>query len=424
VDKTLMIHGIISTVDPNHQLAKQVDIAKNTALIISLYTYEQVKDIDTICKQIENEKLFIVSSSKDLSDDVKKYPNLRGAMKAASQHEWCYIIGDLIDNYLIEFEPVFIQFMETDPGILPSWGSNGLRDCIQWNPRCDERAYLNSLRLPQCQKNNRTGVGTRSVFSPPNLEFSLRNSTLPLLTTKRVAWKTQMLPELLWFISGSTDTKILERQGCNIWRDNTSVDFLRSRGLDYEEGDLGPGYGFQWRHSGASYRGKNVDYTGQGTDQLQNIIDTLRTDPDSRRMVMCAWNANDLDSMALPPCHLLYQVYTHVEDGKRYLSAKVYMRSADSFLGVPFNIASYSILTHIIAHVVGLIPDRLVMTFGDYHVYNTHESAVEKQLSREPRSFPKIFFKRAIEDINDVRGEDIDVVGYYPHSSIPAPMAI
>lgn len=293
----------------------------------------------------------------------------------------------------------------------------------------EEEQYLNHLKLvldKGYDKDDRTGTGTISYFSPPNLEFSLRNGILPVLTTKRVALKSGVIPELLWFISGSTDTRILEGQGCNIWKGNTSKEFLAKRGLTYKEKDLGPGYGFQWRHSGAQYYGMEHDYTGQGVDQLQFIIDELRANPDSRRMILASWIPSQVGEMALPPCHILYQVYTHMENGERYLSASMYQRSADSFLGVPFNISSYSLLTHFIANIVGMKTDRIVFHYGDYHIYKNHIDQVKIQLDRKPREFPRINFLRNLKgtDIGDITISDFEVTGYNPHPKIAATMAV
>jgi thymidylate synthase len=294
----------------------------------------------------------------------------------------------------------------------------------------EEEQYLSLFRRVMSyghHKNDRTGTGAISLFSPPEMRFSLRNNDLPVLTTKTVALKTGVIPELLWFMRGYTDTKLLEAKGCNIWKGNTSRAFLDSRGLSYAEKDMGPGYGFQWRHSGAIYHGMNADYTNQGVDQLQQLIDMIRNDPDSRRMVICSWAPPYISQMALPPCHILYQVYTHTDvNGRRHLSAKMYQRSADSFLGVPFNITSYAILTHILAELTGCVPHELVLTFGDYHVYRNHLDQVQQQLSRRPRAFPKIFFKRQLlgTSLDEVTEHDFEIVGYSPYGHITAPMAV
>lgn len=292
-------------------------------------------------------------------------------------------------------------------------------------PNREEKEYLalfQKILSSGNTRSDRTGTGTMSTFGE-RLEFDLQHGKIPVLTTKRVAFKT-MAKELLWFMSGSTNSKLLEAQGVNIWKGNTSAEFLAKRGLPYQEGDLGPGYGFQWRHSGAKYEGMDADYHGKGVDQLQIIVDTLKRDPFSRRILLSAWNPADLDAMALPPCHIMYQLYVTERDGQKYLSAQMYQRSCDSFLGCPFNIASYALLTHIIAEIVGMKPLKLTMVFGDYHIYLNHLDQVKEQLTREPHPFPKIKFNKKISSIDDIRMEDFELVGYRYHPTLKAEMSI
>jgi len=216
----------------------------------------------------------------------------------------------------------------------------------------EEMQYLDVVRdviENGVQRGDRTGVGTLSKFGV-QMRFSLRNNTLPLLTTKRVFWRG-VAEELFWFVRGCTSNQALQERGVHIWDGNGSKEFLESRGLGHrEEGDLGPVYGFQWRHFGAEYKTMHDDYTGQGVDQLAQIMETIQTNPNDRRMIMTAWNPLALQDMALPPCHLMCQFY--VANGE--LSCQMYQRSADMGLGVPFNIASYSLLTIMIAHACNL----------------------------------------------------------------------
>lgn len=179
-------------------------------------------------------------------------------------------------------------------------------------------------------------------------------------------------------------------------------------------------YGFQWRHFGAEYTDFHADYSGKGIDQLKNVIDTIKKNPNDRRMIMCSWNAKDLPLMALPPCHCLAQFY--VANGE--LSCQLYQRSADMGLGVPFNIASYALLTHLVAHVTGLKAGEFVHTLGDAHVYNNHGPALEEQLKREPKPFPKIKFNRKVDNIEEFKIEDIEIVGYESHPKIAMDMAV
>ncbi|CAK6970230.1 thymidylate synthase [Scomber scombrus] len=262
---------------------------------------------------------------------------------------------------------------------------------------CDEQGYLDQIEYIMQQglrKGDRTGTGVVSVFGS-QARYSLRDQ-FPLLTTKRVFWRG-ILEELLWFIKGSTNAKELSEKGVKIWDANGSRDFLDKSGFtDREEGDLGPVYGFQWRHFGAEYTNMHADYTGQGVDQLQKVIDTIKKNPEDRRIIMCAWNPKDLPFMALPPCHALCQFY--VCDGE--LSCQLYQRSGDMGLGVPFNIASYALLTYMIAHITGL------------------------KLQREIRPFPKLKILRKVESIDDFCAEDFEICDYNPHPSIKMQMAV
>ncbi|XP_047205007.1 thymidylate synthase [Girardinichthys multiradiatus] len=286
---------------------------------------------------------------------------------------------------------------------------------------CDERGYLNLVEYiieDGRRKGDRTGTGVLSVFGA-QVRYSLRDQ-FPLLTTKRVFWKG-ILEELLWFIKGSTNAKELSEKGVKIWDANGSRAFLDNLGFtEREEGDLGPVYGFQWRHFGAEYKNMHTDYTRQGVDQLQNIIDTINRNPEDRRIIMCAWNPKDLPLMALPPCHALCQFY--VCDGE--LSCQLYQRSADMGLGVPFNIASYALLTYMIAHITGLKPGDFVHTLGDAHVYINHVEPLKAQLQREIRPFPTLNIKRKVESIDDFQADDFEICDYNPHPAIKMQMAV
>eukprot|EP00546_Thalassionema_frauenfeldii_P008418 CAMPEP_0178921796 /NCGR_PEP_ID=MMETSP0786-20121207/15769_1 /TAXON_ID=186022 /ORGANISM="Thalassionema frauenfeldii, Strain CCMP 1798" /LENGTH=485 /DNA_ID=CAMNT_0020596033 /DNA_START=92 /DNA_END=1549 /DNA_ORIENTATION=- len=269
------------------------------------------------------------------------------------------------------------------------------------------------------QRGDRTGTGTLSIFGT-QLRFSLRDGTLPLLTTKKTFWRG-VAEELLWFISGDTNANELATKNIHIWDGNGSREFLDSRGLESREvGDLGPVYGFQWRHFGAKYVDMHTDYTGKGVDQLAECIDKIKNNPNDRRIVMSAWNPADLDEMALPPCHMFCQFY--VANGE--LSCQMYQRSADMGLGVPFNIASYALLTHLVAQVCGLKPGDFVHTIGDAHVYLNHVEALKQQLKREPRAFPKLKINPEKKDIDSFCFEDFEVIGYKPHKTIKMKMAV
>ena len=247
-------------------------------------------------------------------------------------------------------------------------------------------------------KADRTGTGTTSIFGA-QLRFDLR-AGFPLITTKRVHFKS-IAYELLWFLRGESNVGWLRDHGVTIWDEWAS-----------KTGDLGPVYGVQWR-SWPTPDGGHID-------QIAQVIETLKTDPDSRRMIVSAWNVADIPSMALAPCHALFQFY--VADGR--LSCQLYQRSADIFLGVPFNIASYALLTHMLAQQCDLEVGDFIWTGGDCHLYSNHTEQVELQLTREPRPLPRLAIKRRPASIFDYALEDFEFVGYEPHSAIKAPVAI
>lgn len=268
-------------------------------------------------------------------------------------------------------------------------------------------------------KEDRTKIGTISLFGE-QLKFNLTNS-FPLLTTKKVYWKG-VVEELLWFISGSTDAKVLASKGVNIWNGHSSREYLDSLGFtDRPEGDIGAGYSFQWRHWGAKYIDCNTDYTNQGIDQLDNIIKTIRTNPSSRRIVLSSWNVADLKDMNLPPCHLLVQF--RVADGK--LDCMMTQRSADIGLGMPFNIASYSLLTYMIAHLTKLTPGVFTYSIGDSHIYTNHVSALREQVMRVPIKPPKLTIRdNNQQSIDDFVAEDFILTDYNCHPPLHMKMAV
>lgn len=256
------------------------------------------------------------------------------------------------------------------------------------------------------------------------MKYDLKNEILPVLTTKKVAIKT-CINELFWFINGSTSNAELNAKNVKIWNGNSTREFLDSRGLtERAEGDLGPVYGFQWRHFNAPYTDCNADYTNKGIDQLKIIIDNLKNPEtrSSRRHILTAWNPVQLDEMALPPCHMICQF--HVRENK-YLSCALFQRSGDIGLGVPFNIASYSVLTHIIAHHCDLEPDEFVHFIGNCHIYADHVEQLKEQITREPMEFPRIIIKNKHTDINDYTIEDIEWVrNYDSHGKIAMTMSV
>lgn len=296
-----------------------------------------------------------------------------------------------------------------------------------------EQEYLNLVK--ECIDHgdfrlDRTNIGTYSLFGP-QLTFNLQGGIIPLLTTKKIAYKV-ILKELLWFIKGSTNVKDLNSIGVFIWNANGSRKFLDSQGFYGRlEGDLGPIYGFQWRHAGAKYIDCNTDYTGQGIDQLKETIEKLKTDPSNRRIIMNSWNVSQISEMALPPCHCMVQFFVRE---KKYLDCKLFQRSADLGLGVPFNIASYSFLIYVLSKWCNLTPGKLIHSFGDVHVYSTHINSLKVQLTRKPKQFPTIKFmggytlqdldNQTIEECCDKWCDSFKIINYNYYPTIKMDMAV
>src|SRR5471030_2191893 len=248
------------------------------------------------------------------------------------------------------------------------------------------------------QKHDRTGTGTLSVFGY-QMRFNLRDG-FPMVTTKKLHLKS-IIHELIWFLSGATNISYLKENGVRIWDEWADA-----------EGNLGPVYGYQWR-SWPKPGGGHID-------QISQVVNQIKNNPDSRRIMVSAWNVADVEHMALPPCHCLFQFY--VADGK--LSCQLYQRSADIFLGVPFNIASYALLTHMVAQVTGLGVGDFVHSLGDAHLYSNHLEQAEMQLARKPQALPKLHIKRKVERLEDFVFEDFEIEGYAPDAAIKAPVAV
>ncbi len=257
---------------------------------------------------------------------------------------------------------------------------------------------MHHVREHGYRKDDRTGTGTLSVFGW-QMRFDLGQG-FPLVTTKKLHLRS-IIHELLWFIKGETNVKYLRDNKVTIWDEWAD-----------ENGDLGPVYGAQWR----SWPARD----GSTIDQLADVITRIRKSPDSRRLIVTAWNPADVDQQALPPCHCLFQFY--VAGGR--LSCQLYQRSADIFLGVPFNIASYALLTHMVAHVTGLKPGEFIHTLGDAHLYLNHLEQADEQLKREPLPLPRLVLKRDVKEIDDFRFEDFEIIGYQSHPHIAAPVAV
>ena len=280
-----------------------------------------------------------------------------------------------------------------------------------------ENQYLNMVNriINHGVKQEGRNGNTRSLIGQ-NLRFNLQNNTIPLLTTKKLAWKT-CLKELFWFISGDTSNETLKEQNVKIWNQNASREFLDTRGLNnLVEDDLGPVYGHQWRHYNAKYYNSNINYEGKGVDQLQNVINQLKNKEtrNSRRIILNAWNPIQIDEMALPPCHVMSQYI--VKDDE--LSVLLYQRSGDVGLGIPFNIASYSFLAHILGKHCNLKPKEFIHIIGDAHIYEEHVNVLQEQIVKRPYHFPKINIENKYENIEDYGMKDIEIIDYKYHDKI------
>ncbi len=458
--------SIIVTIDGGNGIAKDGEIPWNSrsdmkffrdttvgrgknAVIMGRITYESISAeyrplsgrhcvvISRTWRQEDHPEITVASSLLDglsiVGGSIKKYEEI---FIAGGEQIYLEAIRDFMylckKVYVTKFKTNYEcdQFFPWDAvqGYSAFKDSTRTRSFIRYFIRPDEKhqeyQYLNLMKTIVDSgepKADRTGTGTNSIFGT-RMEFDI-SERIPILTTKQIYYD-KIIKELLFFISGKTDTKILEDGGVNFWKPNTRRGFLDEQGLEYEEGDMGPGYGFQWRHWGADYKGADVDYRNQGIDQLANLIKELKENPKSRRHILSSWNVGDLAKMALPPCHMVAQF--NVSGDRKYLDCQLYQRSGDFFLGVPFNIASYAIFTHMIGHVVGLKPRKLILVVGDAHIYNNHGIQVRKQLGRTPRPFPTLKFRKSakIHEIDDFDFDSFVIEGYTSWPYISAKMAV
>jgi len=280
--------------------------------------------------------------------------------------------------------------------------------------------HINNIRNNGNYRENRTGVNTYSVFCPKQLRFNLRNGVFPLLTTKKCVLR-QIFVELQFYLSGKSDSKILEEQKVFVWKGNTNREFLDERGLShYKEGDMGPSYSFNFRHYGAPYKGCDENYDGKGFDQVAYCIDQIRNNPTSRRIIINLWNPFVMNEMSLPPCMFLYQFY--VNDGE--LSCHANLRSSDTFLGLPWNIATAALLTKMLAHVCELKVGDLIITTNDAHIYDNQLDGIKEQLSRRPKRFPLLYINNATDDLYEIKYNDLELINYNPCERIKVPMVV
>ena len=407
------------------------EITTNNIVIMGRKTFE------SIGKCLPN-RINAVISSSNIKDDVLTFNNLNESLNYFKDHiQKIFIIGgqriyqqslksDLCEQVLVtqifdSFDcDVFFPYFDQSKFVCETSDiqvENDIKFVYKSYSKIKdypEQQYLDLIdKVLQFGtiKDDRTGTGVVSYFGH-QMRFSLKEG-FPLLTTKRVFWRA-VVEELLWFIKGGTSSKDLENKNINIWKGNTTREFLDKSNLNYEEGDLGPIYGFQWRHWGAEYINSKTDYSGKGIDQLKECIFKIKNCPDDRRIIMSAWNVQDLNKMALPPCHCFCQFYV-VEDK---LSCHLYQRSGDLGLGVPFNIASYALLTHLMAQVCELKVGELIHSLGDVHIYKPHVKHLINQTNLKCKQQPILKLNDQIKDIDLFTIDDIELLGYDPHPTI------
>lgn len=397
----VVIMGRVTFESLNHQplkdrinivLTSRCDEYKNNETE-NLFFHQNLDDALDFCKQYYNREIFVIGGAQLYTEALNHHSCKKLIISQIDKKYDCDRYLSTIDKETYTYDNYF-QI------------SSNVYVSIMRRKNYEEEQYLSMIKSVAhfgFDKDDRTGTGTKSLFTE-QLRFSLMNNSFPLLTTKKVPLRL-IFEELMWFLRGQTDSKILEEKGVNIWKSDTSADNLIKKGLShFPEGELGKGYGHQWRNFGGEHGN-----LGSGYDQIKNLVNEIKTNPNSRRLILTAWNPCDMEETVLPPCHVLAQFY--VSDGK-YLSCGLYQRSGDIGLGVPFNIASYALLTILMAKVTGLIPKDFVHTIGDAHIYKNHLEELKKQAERKPYSFPKLEVVRERENIWDYEFEDIKLYDY------------
>jgi dihydrofolate reductase/thymidylate synthase len=377
-------------------------------------------------KDIEN--IFVIGGAK-LYDEALHHNNL--------EYIYWNMILETDDECNIFFPTKMInifKFCSLDTNYCLVNANSSKIQFNKFNVNIKNNDELNYLKLLEnildngVERQTRNSV-TKSLFGE-KLEFDLKDK-FPLLTTKRMFLRG-IFEELIWFFKGQTDSKLLEEKNVNIWKQNSSQEFIDSVGLPYKEGDIGNMYGFQLLHAGAEYEGCNENYTGKGFNQIEYCLNLLKTDKYSRRILMTTFIPHEASKGVLYPCHgLTIQWYVREYDGINYLSCHMYQRSADMFLGIPFNISSYALICYMFCHVLNndssydgipFKPDKLIMSFGDIHIYENHYEQVHKQIGRKPYVFPQIKFKRNLDKLQDFVWEDIEIINYNHYAGIKAEM--
>lgn len=419
----------------NVVLSTNVEFAKqNPDKEYEFYILSNLESVFTLSNRIDDRlnEIFIIGGSQIYNEFLTKYPeSCKLIFLTHIEKDVQFDVAfDLPKNYVpISISKSFAHNDLTyDYRILanPNYLVSNLSKIIpisylKMYPQNEEMQYINMIldvMKTGNEKPSRTGTDTVSKFGY-SMKFDC-SETFPLLTTKDTFWRG-IVEELLWFIKGCTNAKELQDKNVHIWDGNSSRSYLDSIGLtDRQEGDLGPIYGFQWRHFGAEYHTMHDDYTNCGIDQLKYIIEEIKTNSLSRRLIMTAWNVKDLKLMALPPCHVLSQFY--VEGEKLHL--QMYQRSADIALGVPFNIASYALLLRMVSQVTGKKCGTFTIVLGDAHIYKNHLEPIKKQLKRVPRTFPILKIKTERTNIDEFTFNDFELVNYNPYPKIKMDMVV
>lgn len=429
-------------------------LTENNIIIMGHNTYNSIPEH---IRPLKNRTTIVLTKGKEETvGDNLYFRNNLDCVESFDSSQKLFIVGgeDLYNCYISDFDAIYVTFIDNDydcdkffPHVksnfkIESYSENYWSEHEKCNFRYityvpkqdnvyDTDNIYNGLVTRVLDNNNkirddRTNTGTYSKFGD-QIRFDI-SQTVPLLTTKRVAWKS-CIEELLWFLKGDTDAKHLEEKQVNIWNGNSSRSFLDKVGLSHlEEGDCGANYSFQWRFFGQEYSNSHTIYKKNTKyDQINNIVKLLKTNPFSRRIFLSAWNPMDLDKTVLPPCHVSAQFYVNqTDDGKKHLSCHMYQRSCDVFLGLPWNIFSYSILTYILAKKCNMVPSELIISFGDVHIYSNHLDQVNEQLSRDSMASPVIELSDDIvaKDFDDIDINDFELIGYFPNKAIKGIMSV
>ena len=419
-----------------------LDYNKSNAVIMGRLTWESLPS-----KHLPNRINIIISSTLNQTeyDEITIFQTLNDAIEYTKNNimiEKVFIIGGerIYQEALLHYDLRYIYvtnilenyncdkfFPKIDPSRFKLESSDNIKELVfnkyiniynSERENKEEIEYLNLLKSildNGVEKNTRNGM-TKSLFVN-RLSFDMNNG-FPLLTTKKCFWRG-IVEELLFFINGKTNANILKTKNIKIWNENTSKEFIETRNLDYKEGDMGPMYGFQWRHYGSEYYGMDHNYNGMGFDQLKNCINNIKENPNDRRHIITTFNPNDVSKSVLAPCHGICTQF-YVDNNK--LSCAMVQRSADCFLGLPFNIASYALLLHLIAKECDLEPFKLEMILMDTHIYEEHFDVVKEQIKRKPFIFPKLMFTKKKILNNEYKYEDFELHNYICHDKLSGKM--